>query len=518
MDTLAQRWQAEDFQAAVAQAARAPDRTGALVSLLLEGHPGYQECGVPEVARRRGWVLAELGKASVQPAALPMILEELETGDVPYLLAAAARALRQTGPPRAEYAHLVARALQALSRHDDRVDLARWGGQGAGDACGLAADEVLATLRWLGVEAAAAAGVLQALADAPRGLEDRHVQGLRGVIGSLPEQGTIDAADCCRLPTGWRREVRSDRIDDASKPVFEDQEGQRRSWGDVFAGHVSVVAFFYTRCDNDLKCSLTISKLARLRQLPATQELASLGVFAITYDPDFDLPHRLKRYGQSRGLAFGERVALLRAVEGREWLERHFANSVGFAGSSVNRHRTELFVLDSNGAVAVAYHRLQWAPEEVLADAASVSRGRASRPARSLAALARTASPAGALALVLLPKCPICGAAYLSLTGLAALPYLPAWTGLWPLAMALVLANAAAVFRIGRTRRQWKAMAWTLSGAALLLLGMASEGGGVATALGLGATSVGSLLSVAGAWGMPSGWRVAGKAAAWLRR
>jgi hypothetical protein len=55
------------------------------------------------------------------------------------------------------------------------------------------------------------------------------------------------------------------------------------------------------------------------------------------------------------------------------------------------------------------------------------------------------------LALVLLPKCPICGVAYLSLTGLVALPLMPGWERWWPLIfMALAL-------NVGLCLRQFRA-------------------------------------------------------------
>ena len=74
-----------------------------------------------------------------------------------------------------------------------------------------------------------------------------------------------------------------------------------------------MVAFFYTRCDNPNKCSLTITKLGRLQR-----RLADLGLdgriqtAAITYDPEFDLPARLRAYGENRGVVFSPSDRLFR--------------------------------------------------------------------------------------------------------------------------------------------------------------------------------------------------------------
>jgi protein SCO1/2 len=62
------------------------------------------------------------------------------------------------------------------------------------------------------------------------------------------------------------------------------------------------VVFFYTRCDNPNKCSLTVTKLARLQKSIVEEQLEGLlRTAAITYDPAYDLPPRLKAYGDNRG-------------------------------------------------------------------------------------------------------------------------------------------------------------------------------------------------------------------------
>ena len=45
----------------------------------------------------------------------------------------------------------------------------------------------------------------------------------------------------------------------------EDQDGRRLTFGECFVGAPTVAVFFYTRCTNPNKCSLTIAKLAQLQ-------------------------------------------------------------------------------------------------------------------------------------------------------------------------------------------------------------------------------------------------------------
>jgi protein SCO1/2 len=79
--------------------------------------------------------------------------------------------------------------------------------------------------------------------------------------------------------------------------------GEPTSFKEFFRGQPSIVVFFYTRCDNPMKCSLTVAKLARIQKLLVAQGLADrIHTAAITYDPAFDLPERLRVYGQDRGV------------------------------------------------------------------------------------------------------------------------------------------------------------------------------------------------------------------------
>ncbi len=107
--------------------------------------------------------------------------------------------------------------------------------------------------------------------------------------------------------------------------IFEDQDGEHVRFADFFYGQPSVVVFFYTRCTNPLKCSLTITKLARLQKLLAERRLdGRICTAAITYDPKFDLAERLRGYGDSRGVRMDGDNRLLRAVEGIEPLRKYF--------------------------------------------------------------------------------------------------------------------------------------------------------------------------------------------------
>src|SRR5687767_14411567 len=84
----------QQFATLVDALAADPDRRGQLAGLLREDHPFYDQRGGAAVVRMRGWALLALARPTLTDDALPLVLEELDAGVDPYLVAAAARALR----------------------------------------------------------------------------------------------------------------------------------------------------------------------------------------------------------------------------------------------------------------------------------------------------------------------------------------------------------------------------------------------------------------------------------------
>ncbi len=135
-------------------------------------------------------------------------------------------------------------------------------------------------------------------------------------------------------------------VGDLGGVVVEDQDGVRLPLVDFLSRADTVVAFFYTRCQNPNKCSLTITKLADLQARMLERGLAGQ-LAAISYDPGFDLPPRLAAYGRARGLQFGHSVRMFRAIEGQPRLAEFFGLRVGYTGTIVNQHGLELYLVDA---------------------------------------------------------------------------------------------------------------------------------------------------------------------------
>jgi protein SCO1/2 len=512
----------ETFAAMVDAAAGDRDRHGELLELLCEAHPFYARRGTASTVRMRGWILVTLARSALTDDALLFVLEELDTGVDPYLVAAAARALRSYPAPRAAFAPLVMGALENIRYRDERVSFDGYGAYAVGRNGTTPIAELLATLTWLGPHARAVLPGLKALRQVG-GVARKYAAQLDAAASALTSGDSADE-DCCNLPGGlgavlsWPLALRRSN-DAATQVVFEDQEGNEISFDQLFRGQVSIVVFFYTRCDNPLKCSLTIAKLARVqRRLEERGLLARIQTAAITYDPAFDVAERLRTYGKERGLRFDAGHRMLRTADGLEALRRHFQLGVNFIESLVNRHRVEAYVLDREGRVAASFQRLRWDEEKLVASAVEVLDARdaeppqvsapeAAPPARRGMALPMVGTLAS-LAFAFFPKCAVCWAAYLSMFGIAGLSQVSWSPWLKPAFAALMLLNVASVWLRSRATRRMTGF-YLVTAGALALLSTLQFGWKSAAVAGVVLTMAGSVVSA---------WRQGGASASPVAR
>jgi protein SCO1 len=503
------------FAALVDALATDPDRREQLPELLREAHPLYNERGAAATVRMRGWVLLALARVGVSDAALLFVLEELDTGADAYLVAAAARALRSYPSPTEGVAPFVMRALANIRYRDEPVSFEYYGAYAVSSTGTSPVRELLATLAWLGPHARGVLHKVESLCAHPGGLSKKlliEVDQAVEAIRKHDQVGEAGADTCCTLPGGlsnmlsWTRRSRRS-CEPIQHTVFEDHEGVSITFKEFFQGHPSIVVFFYTRCDNPLKCSLTVTKLARLQKLLEARGLVDqIHTAAITYDPEFDLSERLRGYGQNRGVRMDARHRMLRATNGVNTLRSHFKLGVNFIESLVNRHRIELYILDAEGRIATSFERIHWDEEQVVdrtievlqegSDEPSpvVSLRPADQPTRRI-----NASPVlgtlASLGVAFFPKCPVCWTAYLSVFGIVGLEKIPYSPWLQPVLVAVMLMNLASVWCRGRSTRRMSAFYLGSAGALAILVSRIGLGGEHAAVWGIALTMAGSLLS-----------------------
>ena len=360
----------DEFAGLVDSLAADPVGSAQLADLLREEHPVYDGRGTATVVRMRGWILLALARSALSDDALIFVLEELDTGIDAYLVAAAARALRSYAKPNETFAPFVARALNRIRYRDEPISFASYGEYATTSTGTSAVSELLATLAWLGPNAQAVLPQLERWRaehglsrklrlDLDRALRviRRPADGVPSCCGGLPEAGNISM----RTPIA---RVKSKSINSI---VMQDQDGKLLKFVEFFSGCPSIVVFFYTRCDNPMKCSLSVTKLARVQTLLDAQGLARrIRTAAITYDPEFDRAERLRVYGKDRAIRMDENHRMLRAIEGNDALREYFELGVNFIKSLVNRHRIEVYVLDAAGRIAVSFERLHWDEEKIV--------------------------------------------------------------------------------------------------------------------------------------------------------
>ena len=474
----------EQFCNLIEQLAVDVSRRGELIELLREDHAIYDQRGAAVVVQMRGWVLLALARDGLSDAALPFVLEELDSGVDAYLVACAAFALRsyavQNAAPNSAFGPFVVRAITNIRYRDERVSLEKFGGFAIGSGGTSPVRELLATLTWLGPNARAVVSEIESLRNGPTALTKKYQPAVEKVFAAVRADDD-GASDCCSLPSSvqdlfsWMKKSRT-AASAVESTVLEDQDGQSITFGEFFHGRPSIVAFFYTRCDNPLKCSLTITKLARVQKLLESNGLAErINTAGVSYDPEFDSPARLAKYGEDRGVRFAPGHRLLRAGEGFESLRRHFELGVNFIESLVNRHRIELYILDAHGRVAAYFGRVQWDENdvvqraiEVLAEDTEVVSDSSEKRRRASFASPAFAT-AAAVGLALFPKCPLCWAAYLSLFGIAGLESIPYSPWLQPVLAILLLLNMTSVWFRGRSTGRMTPFYFVAAGALALI-------------------------------------------------
>jgi hypothetical protein len=93
--------------------------------------------------------------------------------------------------------------------------------------------------------------------------------------------------------------------------------------------------------------------------------------------------------------------------------------------------------------------------------------------------------PLASVAMLVLPKCPICGATYLSLSGITALPLLPPLYWVVPALALLMVAHLVLLGVLAVKRRRYAGFAASLIGAGLLLVGGLAAGHALALGSGI---------------------------------
>ncbi len=422
----------------------------AQVAMLKESHPVYTGKSEGEVIRIKGDLMAGFHH-NLPIKALPYILEELQSARHPYLIASAAYALRGLKTPLPQTVPYLLKAAGNLAHGDDTFFFDQ-------DEHTTALKELFKTIKWHGAYAKAYIANVTALSDKlylDREGKKLLKEAINAINGDARQTG-----NCCDedlfcggniKPFGGIKKIKS--------LVLEDQEGGQIKYGEFFNGKPAVLVFFYSRCDNPDKCSLTITRLAHLqKQLEGKAKIA-----AITYDAEYDVAHRLKNYGLNRQIKFNNDVRFFRVNADFEQLRAYLDLGVNYIGPYVNKHTIELYVLNSKGEAVASFSRLQWENQEVINKVNSLLNSKKTTTAQSFYSILLSAG------MAFFPKCPLCVMAYLSAFGISGMNAL--WVGNWlfPAMMVLFGINILVLAMRCRTNRFFLPLYLSCTGVVILI-------------------------------------------------
>ena len=337
---------------------------GDLTDLLRDDAELYRGRGSMEVERLRGHILARLGAMGLGEKLYPYIVEELETGTSAAAVAGAARALRHAPLLAEASADRVLAAIDRLRNADDFVDLEACPARlGQGDT--TCVGELILSLAGAGARGSEVLNILRA----------RSVDGpyLSRNASELLDRTLIDGPSTPISPTDAALPNRPSRSTCSLAEIagfeVQNEAGEISTLGRLCEGHTALIAFFYTRCLSPDKCSRTIRHLGNVAAMIRERRPdTSIFVGALSYDPEFDSPARLMRYGIDRGFRFGSQARLLRTIGDFAALRDRLTLSVGYGPSTVNRHRLELAVVDPTGAISLRNGNELWNEQSIVAE------------------------------------------------------------------------------------------------------------------------------------------------------
>jgi protein SCO1 len=435
-----------------------------LCPFLQEESPIYAGMSATDATWLRGHIIGTFARFGLPEEGLPYVMEDLQTGHHTYLVAAACRAARTLDNPPITLGSCLVRALLNIRSRDEWVSFAGYKADAASEPRTTAIQEILKTVAWLGPRTGSALNQLRKIiSDESYGVPVWARKEAQALFDSL-DQSQFEPPDCCNIgPVAhFARFFRAKRCGPRNLAglELEDQDGVTTTFAEFLNGRPATIAFFYTRCDNPNKCSFTVSNLAGVQEELRKRGLADKVVLAaFTYDPLFDRPDRLKKFGLNRGFKFDRRNRFFRTPEHFTLLKDEFGLGVNFVEGLVNRHKIELFLLNQNGDISGSFQRLQWHAKDVADELQRLSTvsdppppsfahsERGKEIEKRSAVSSRLAGIAASLALVLFPKCPVCAAAYLSVIGLGGAVSYGAVRGLKVMFIGVMILHAAWMLR-----------------------------------------------------------------------
>jgi protein SCO1/2 len=348
----------------------------ALTGWLQENHPLYADRTPTEVSQFRGFIMAALGKFPPNEDLYKCVRYELLFGAHPFNITAAAVAARGFTDSASLLIPLLEPYLDK-SYNDQWVDITTPELHYPVMKPTKAKHEIILTLMAYGESAYRSVKLMDAISASSNEVCCGVDTGLYAMAGRAAAYLRKVTPPCCRkdvmddADAGSRGMLVIDRKKRKAIVVRDlalvDQSGRALQLADLM-GKPFILTFFYTRCTNPLKCASTVHRLGELEMALGNGRLAhQVGIYGMTYDPDFDTPPVLRKYGEMYGLGFNDRLRLLKTADNTETrLSEELGLRVSYGAGSVNQHGIQLFVFDKRGRLAAVCDNDIWTVQELL--------------------------------------------------------------------------------------------------------------------------------------------------------
>jgi cytochrome oxidase Cu insertion factor (SCO1/SenC/PrrC family) len=345
----------------------------ALTKWLGEDHPIYEGKSATEVDRFRGYLLSSLSKFPPNEELYGYVKAELSFAGHVYNAAAAAVTARNFPEKSDELIVLMQPYLQPYYL-DEWVDLSTPDPIYPFVHPTKARYEIIETLKVFGESAYSTVKLLDQLSS-----PENFAVNARDSILFVKSVATAKylrelTPSCCQKDFDSQENNKSiqliekkNRKNIAAKNLsLQDQDANKVDFSDL-KGKPFVLAFFYTQCSNPLKCASTVNRLADLQaMLGNTNQGNKIGIYGMTYDPDFDDPSILRKYGEMYGISFAKNVKFLRAVDNSdEEFTDQLHLRVNYGAGTVNQHGIQLFLFDKKGKIAALVENENWSVDMV---------------------------------------------------------------------------------------------------------------------------------------------------------
>ena len=238
---------AAELAARVDAIRRLPDAAATLAGMLAEESPFFAGRGANEAERLRGYILASFETVGLPPEAVPFVLEELESGQNVYTVAAAARALRGAREVPADAPALLVGAIERLRRADDVVSFDRFAPVPASGNGVTALADLARTLALLGPHVKPALTELEALLDREPEAFSPTLRAELAEAVRAARAADVSDSECCSSQHGGEAVAPNIAVaarTQLSDLALEDQDGARLIFSEAFAGRPTALAFF----------------------------------------------------------------------------------------------------------------------------------------------------------------------------------------------------------------------------------------------------------------------------------